>query len=242
MTLTIGVVLGKSLPDNSQNSNIARTVTTSSDDTNNESATSSHEETINSLEDSETIAESNSSDVELDSSSNFNFLFCDDGIFDVYYKDGTMYKCGTDIEPGEYVIFGYCGNAYYDIYESAEKNSIEYQNGNLLHVSLKDGQYIDLHSGILIPDSQFDYNNLKQYGIFLVGKDLEAGEYKIEKITSEYQSKFAKLSINTGDYSIYFNIHEQPYTTGYVLGDGQEYITLKNGEYIALTNLKMYKQ
>lgn len=62
MTLTIGVVLGKSLPDNSQNSNIARTVTTSSDDTNNESATSSHEETINSLEDSETIAESNSSD------------------------------------------------------------------------------------------------------------------------------------------------------------------------------------
>lgn len=121
LTLTIGVVLGKSLPDNSQNSNIARTVTTSSDDTNNESATSSHEETINSLEDSETIAESNSSNVELDSSSNFYFLFCDDGIFDVYYKDGTMYKCGTDIEPGEYVIFGYCGNTYYDIYESAEK-------------------------------------------------------------------------------------------------------------------------
>lgn len=169
----------------------------------------------------------------------FSFAFCDANIFHDYLLDGT-YKCGIDIDPGQYIIFAYVGDTNYSVYNELNESPVEYNSGIMMHVELKQDQYIEVgYGGLLFSTDSFDYASLQQYGIFLVGQDLPAGEYKISPITDEYRSKLRSVDGNLGTYSIYNNVKSNPIQTESGITDS--YIELADGQYIAVCDLQFTK-
>lgn len=189
---------------------------------------------------------SNSSGEIIDSASvedaDFSYGFTDAELFSNYKPEGT-YKCGVDISPGKYVVFGYYGNVWCRVYsEPSNPDGGVQKNGIMIPVDLKEGEYIAYYSGgVLIPEEEFDKDNLAQYGIFLVGEDIEPGEYKIKAITDRYQSKFASITGVAGGYEIKNDVFSDGQVSYEYLFSEQSYFTIKEGQYLILSNAALYK-
>lgn len=180
------------------------------------------------------------SDVNLDEAA-LSFQFVDTGLIPDGKTDGT-YKVGTDIPAGDYIVYAVCGGAGIETYASlAEKGNATYQTGVFISVNLQDGQYIDVNHGVLLPLGTFDVNNLKQYGIFQVGTDIEAGEYKVVSIVDEYNSNYANVGGNLGAYEIADSPLGGTVQQAETWINQQQYIELKDGQYIRLVDVALYK-
>ena len=108
----------------------------------------------------------------------------------------------------------------------------------LRKVTVKDGQYVKIpHGGMMVHANEVDTSNWEKYGVFLVGKDLPEGEYKIETLND-----YCAL-INTkgtrGTYQICEGSPENIPISCNMLFENQAYITLKNGEYLVINNVKL---
>jgi len=170
-------------------------------------------------------------DIRFDSfdTSNFKDLLC----------NGT-YRCGSDFAPGDYYVLSlYGAETGYNISDSL--NNIKYDEDKILRkIHAENGQYIKIGYALLIPESMIDVNNWSKYGVFAVGVDLKPGEYKIEKTTDECFNADYDVNVQGTTLSAYQIFDGSPENSNSIkcsiLFDNQEYIELKDGQYIAINN------
>ncbi len=142
------------------------------------------------------------------------------------YKPG-MYKVGSDIPAGEYVIFADSNeNGYYERDEDSAGDSI-IDNDNFetfVYANFKDGEYVKISGAIAMPSSEVTEslakNGVISKGMYKVGKDIEPGEYKITTNEETYWERTDK----DGDIIDNDNF------------ENTAYVTVKKGEYFTITD------
>lgn len=152
---------------------------------------------------------------------------------------GRVLRCGSDFEPGDYYIFSLWGsNALYGVVDAPNDFSYSYER-MIRKIHVEKGQYIMLLDAVLVEDENVDTNNWQKYGVYLVGKDIPAGEYKIETISDRYSSGSYSIDGIMGAYQITKGNPENEPIECNSLFFGTTYITVKEGEYIAINNAEM---
>lgn len=149
---------------------------------------------------------------------------------DYSIKEG-MYKVGTDIPAGEYVVVAEA-NGYMQVSKDStgDINSIV-TNENIQNrtiVTVKDGQYLTATNGKIYPIDKAPKvdtsSGILPSGMYKVGVDIQPGEYKVSADANGYV-EVAKNSLGSID-SIVSNDN---FT-------GDKYITVAAGEYLKITN------
>ncbi len=150
------------------------------------------------------------------------------------YSEGT-YKVGTDIPAGEYCI--YCTSSvsgYYSVSADSKGDSI-IGNENFDYnafVTISDGQYLELSRSMAIPVSAIDGVSYKidtsKTGMFRVGIDIPAGEYKLLN-DSEFGGYYCVYNSSNPDADIVTNDNFE----------GQAYVTVSDGQYLLLSRCKI---
>jgi len=147
-----------------------------------------------------------------------------------------MYKVGSDIPAGEYVLIANRG-AYFAI-TSDSSGSFEsiLANDNFDSrsiVSVNDGEYLELKGCKAYPFTEAPAvdksSGILESGMYKVGVDIPAGEYKVESINT-----MGYIEVSS-DSSHSFN--------AIVTNDnfeGSKYISVSDGQYLKLSNVKVY--
>ncbi|WP_113673773.1 hypothetical protein [Vallitalea guaymasensis] len=154
------------------------------------------------------------------------------------YKAGT-YKVGTDIPSGEYIIEvkGNILGGYFEISKdsSGELDSIIANDNIITHsyLTINEGEYLKLQNAVAISvEDKEPYepiDNKYQQGMYKVGVDIPAGEYKIN-MKEDSVMGFGYYEVTTDSSHTLETI---------VTNDNFEnnaYIDLKEGQYIKLTD------
>lgn len=156
-------------------------------------------------------------------------------------KDGVfeegMYKAGKDIQAGEYLVESVSGNCYVEVCNDARgifaSIAANTNTSTRVYVTVADGQYIRVNGGTFIfePDAQPYVSNDGTYddGMYKVGKDIPAGEYKITaddsncyiQVSSDSSGSFSSIVSNDN-----IGLGESAYIT---VGDGQ-YLLFTGGK------------
>lgn len=145
------------------------------------------------------------------------------------YKAG-MYKVGTDIPAGEYVLIGE-STAYFQVSKDSV-GSLEsiVSNDNFTgrsYVTVESGQYLDIKRAIAYPSASAPkvtpVNNTLPEGMYKVGVDLAAGEYKVTSSGMGYvevstSSKHDLMDVVSNDNF-----------------SGEKYVTVKDGQYVKIS-------
>lgn len=167
-----------------------------------------------------------------------SYGFLDHTMFSFYLTDGT-FRCGDDFEPGDYYIMSLFGAAaLYDVSDTPDGFSWS-SHRMMRKAHVKEGQYVELHDAILVNADEVDTSNWAKYGVFLVGKDLPAGDWKIVTISDEYCTEIENISGIVGAYQICEDSPENEPVSCTPLFDKQSYITLENGQYLVINNAKL---
>lgn len=147
------------------------------------------------------------------------------------YINAGMYKVGTDISAGECLIYSDGSLAYFQVSKDSS-GSLEsiITNDNFQgtrYVTVKDGQYLELRDSRMLPVSEAPVQNPQngQYvdGMYKVGRDIKAGEYKV---AASGTTAYYEVTSNSGGgiESIVTNDNFE----------GEKYVTIKDGQYIKL--------
>lgn len=149
----------------------------------------------------------------------------------IAWKKAGMYKVGTELPAGEYVIQPRGEAAYYAVsadssgsMESIIANDI--LMGCTVYVTVKDGQYLTVQSARFTEAAQYEARPASPIpqGMYRVGRDISAGEYKI----------------TGGGMASYYAVQKDSYNTiGSILTndtmfEGAKYITVRDGQYLLL--------
>ena len=150
------------------------------------------------------------------------------------YKQG-MYKIGADMTAGEYVLVGK-GMSYFEVDKdsSGQMDSI-ISNDNFSNrsiITVQDGQYLKIQNCTAYafkdaPKVEVSADGFLSAGMYKVGVDLPAGEYKVIADGMGY------VEVNTASLHSLNNI---------VSNDnfqGERYITVKDGQYLKLGGAKI---
>lgn len=171
-----------------------------------------------------------------------SFDFIDQEMFSEYLigdMSGRILRCGSDFEPGDYYIFSLWGaNALYGIADNPNDFTYTYER-MIRKIHAEKGQYIMLLDAVLVRAEEIDTNDWKKYGVYHIGKDIPAGEYKIETISDRYSSDSYSIDGIMGTYQIMKGNPENEPIECNSLFFGSTYITVNEGEYIALNNAEM---
>lgn len=142
------------------------------------------------------------------------------------YTSG-VYKVGTDIPAGEYILFNDGFSGYFCVSSDSNQDDIIF-NDNFNYnsiITINDGEYLDLTRCYAIPFSEDPDVDLDDAGMFKVGTHIPAGEYKIESTDG------------TGYYCIYTNSRQEDIVSNDNF-DGQNYVTVTDGQYLELSRCK----
>jgi hypothetical protein len=149
-----------------------------------------------------------------------------------------MYKVGTDITAGEYVIISDAlGTGYMQISsDSTGKLESIIANENIINrtiVTIKDGQYFEVKSGEIYlidkaPKVEPKDNQLSS-GMYKVGLDIQPGEYKVSAAGEDYA--YIEVSSNSS-HTLESIVSNDNFT-------GEKYITIKEGQYLKITNANL---
>ena len=162
-------------------------------------------------------------------------------IWDGYYDDsnsnsieyaGGMYKIGADMPAGEYLLTSIGG--YYEIAtDSTGSLDSIVTNGNYTnrgYVTVQDGQYFTFEGTAVSANEAPAFSNsdgIYPEGMYLVGKDIPAGEYKISSNESGY---YEVTSDSVGGLdSIVTNENFE----------GDVYLTVSEGQYLKLSRAQI---
>lgn len=147
-----------------------------------------------------------------------------------------MFKVGTDIEAGEYMLFATSTSGYLCVSSDANQDDIIFNEnfGNNLIATFEDGEYIELSRCMAvpfdpIPDDITDLikNYIDEGAMYKVGKNIEAGEYKLE-CTSDI----------SGYYCIYSDSRHDDIISNDNF-DNNTYVNVSDGEYLLLSRCKI---
>lgn len=173
------------------------------------------------------------------SKASLEYGFIDAEPFSQYWIDG-IFRCGTDLHPGDYYVLPlYAPAAGYEI--GTSPNDLRFSGLCMLKkVTLKEGQFIKVdYGGIIVPAEEVDTKNWTQYGVFLVGRDLPAGNYKMEILTNRYQSSLYSLDVYAGCYQISDGAPGNIPIECEYLHESQKYVALEEGQYLIISNIKL---
>lgn len=146
----------------------------------------------------------------------------------VKYPEG-IYKVGSDLDPGEYIIFA-DGSfpAYFSISRDSNGDKI-IANDNFDYnsiITVKKGEYLKVSRGSFYPMDEYaatrTMDTTKSGSMFKVGVTLEPGEYKIKADSS-----------GKGYYCIYKSSRQDKIVANDNFS-GQAYVTVKKGQYLVL--------
>lgn len=148
------------------------------------------------------------------------------------YKQG-VYHCPTDLPEGDYILISETNSGYFALCADAMCNDILTNDnfGPVCHIRVVSGVYLELSRCIAVPYSEeisFDIvDNGFISGTYKVGKDIPAGKYKLTAISGGY-------------YAIYNKPHGDIVANDF-FGEGSCYITLKKGQYVEFSSVKIQK-
>ncbi len=151
------------------------------------------------------------------------------------YKSG-MYKVGTDIPAGEYIVFA--DNAISGYVEISSSSTGKFEdiiaNENINYntiITIKDGNYLTLSGAYAVPFDEVTELVTTGEGMFKVGKHIKAGEYKLECTNgiSAYYEVSSDSSHNINSIIANDNF------------DNNAYITVKDGQYLTISGGKIVK-
>ena len=134
-----------------------------------------------------------------------------------------MYKIGTDLDAGEYIVFASAGTGYFCVSKDSNQTDIIY-NDNFEYnsiITVYDGEYLDLTRCYAIPYSDYPDVEIDKTGMFKVGIHIPAGEYKLD---------------SKGEYG-YYCIYPDSRQKDIIANDnfeGQTYVTVSDGQYLEL--------
>lgn len=150
------------------------------------------------------------------------------------YQTG-MYKIGTDMPAGEYLITSSGGYYAVTADSSGSLESIISNDNyrNRAYVTVQDGQYFQF-DGTAVPVSEAaaftPVNGTYPDGMYLVGKDIPAGEYKVSATNGGYYEVTAN---STGDLGTIISNDNF---------DGEVYLTVQDGQYLKLSRSQIVVQ
>jgi hypothetical protein len=143
-----------------------------------------------------------------------------------------MYKAGKDIQAGEYILFASSSmDAYFQVTKDSSgtlHSIITNDNfGGNRYIKIADGQYIEFRGAKMFPVNDAPVlrpiDGKYPEGMYKVGRDIIAGEYKVVSdggtsyLEVAIDSSGSLMSIVTNDNFI-----------------GEKYVTIKDGQYIKL--------
>lgn len=151
---------------------------------------------------------------------------------DFYYAG--MYKVGSDIPAGEYLVAASNGSGYFSINaDSTGSFDSIIANGNFdtfVYVTVSNGQYFEVERAYFADASQYSpkgetSDGYYKEGMYRVGTDIPAGEYK---------------AFATGSYDMYIEIASDSFHSidSIITNDNvssSTYITVTNGQYLTVT-------
>lgn len=149
-----------------------------------------------------------------------------------------MYKVGSDIPAGEYLVQSTGASCYIQVSSdsSGTLDSIVSNDNVTTHtyITVEDGQYFEVKFGKFMDANKAEaftpVNGELGEGTYKVGKDIKAGEYKIRSDGSSAYFQVSKDSKNTLNSIVSNdNFTGEKYVT---IADGQ-YITVRSGTIIA---------
>lgn len=151
-----------------------------------------------------------------------------------HYGEG-MYKVGKDIPAGEYWIIAtekdYSG--YFCVSSDSSGDSIIFNENfdTWVYATVKDGEYIEITRAEMCPadkapDMHFNSSAVLE-GVYKVGKDIPAGEYKLVVAETGNDGYYAVLS-SSYDYSD--NIVSNNNFSN------NAYVTVQNGQYLQISS------
>ncbi|NLW90966.1 MAG: hypothetical protein GXY34_05135 [Syntrophomonadaceae bacterium] len=149
------------------------------------------------------------------------------------FKSG-MYKVGSDIPAGEYVLATNAGGYFAVTSDSSGSFESILANDNFSNrsiVTVSDGQYLELKGCKAYPFAEAPAidksGGVLESGMYKVGIDIPAGEYKVESdggyIEVSSSSNHNLDSITTNDNF-----------------EGTKYITVSDGQYLKVNNVKIH--
>jgi len=153
-------------------------------------------------------------------------------------KAGT-YKVGPDIAAGEYLVISK-NTAYIQCSKDSTGNleSVVFNDnlstGSNSYVTLNEGEYFKLSGGEMYPVAQapsvVPKDGLYKDGMYKVGSDIPAGEYKV-KVTggNGYTEVSTSSRHQTDDIVSNENL------------DADSYITVKDGQYLKISGVQIQK-
>lgn len=145
---------------------------------------------------------------------------------------GGMYKIGTDMPAGEYLLTSTGG--YYEVAtDSTGSLDSIVTNGNYTnraYVTVQDGQYF-MFEGTAVPANEAPAfsasDGIYPEGMYLVGKDIPAGEYKISSTGSGYYEVTSDTVGELGSIVANENF------------EGDVYLTVSEGQYLKLNRAQI---
>ena len=153
-----------------------------------------------------------------------------------WYGAGT-HKVGVDIPAGEYYVTATSSvGGYYAVNADSKGDSI-LANDNFKTngiITIEDGQYIELSRSKACLFSEIGgttfTDGILQEGMYQVGKDIEAGEYKVHS-TSDVDGYYAVVDGSGVSNKIITNDNFE----------GDTYLTVEEGQYLILTRCELLK-
>lgn len=146
------------------------------------------------------------------------------------YTDG-MYKVGTDLPAGEYLFMADNNTSGYVCVSSDSNQDDILENENFecsFFVSVRNGQYLQAKRCIFVIASDYfltiNEDGSFGEGMYRVGIDIPAGEYKLSS-SSSYSSSY---------YCIYDNSEVPFHIQNNDNFDGSSYVTVEDGEYLLI--------
>lgn len=154
----------------------------------------------------------------------------------IWKKSGT-YKAGVDIEAGEYFVECTSYNCYIQL-SSDSTGSFDsiIANDNIsthTYITIREGEYLTVSGGKFAPASKVSAvspisNGVYGEGMYKIGKDIPAGEYKIVATNSCYIE--VSSSSNHTLQSIITNDNIEVGTTTYITVSDGQYLKINGGK------------
>ncbi|MCH5271614.1 MAG: zinc ribbon domain-containing protein [Lachnospiraceae bacterium] len=150
------------------------------------------------------------------------------------YKSG-MYKVGSDMPAGEYIIFSednFLGSSYFELNsDSSGTLSSIIANDNFTTnsiITVNDGEYLKLTSCYAIPISEAPNVDTSGEGMYKIGVHLPAGEYKVTASESSFTGYGYIEVASDSRHTISSIIANDAF-------EGSRYITVEEGQYLTLS-------
>ena len=150
-----------------------------------------------------------------------------------YYAPDT-YKVGIDIPSGEYMLVQYYTDASGYMCVSSDSNGNDIIDNalfkNFHYIKVSSGQYLKLTNAIAVSADKYSVPNVNtsclKEGMYKVGVDIPAGEYKAMATSSSISGYYAIYNTASADRDIEDN----------ELFTSSSYVTVINGQYLELSN------